>query len=366
MPNLTTDPPAQEGGPPRRRATPAGHAILSMLIALVLGTLLNADAIKKTAEDLPFGSVKRSVSVGFMRPIHWISKTLRLDLPRQRLDTALGHGPVTTGDPFAVAAATTSTTPTPTRPGETTSSTAPTTTTTVPIPHASPRRPLSIWVAGDSLSAEFGKSLYRLAAETGEMTPLDVVDYQVATGLARPDKFNWPAEIAAKAKKLRPEVVVLVIGSNDDQTIRSQDGDNHPFGTDGWIAEYRRRVGAVMDQIIATGRHVVYPGVPIMENGGRNPRYQLINKIIKEEARARHGHVWYVDSYTLFQDANGAYAQYLPNDDGQLVEMRTGDGIHFQRAGADRLARLTLQVMARPFAIDAYRNTRDDPDAAGK
>ena len=348
----------------RRRLQPAGHAILSMLIGLALASLLNAGSLMKTAKDLPFDSTKRSIAVGVMTPVHWIAETLRIDAPRERIDTALGHGPVTTIDPFAAPATssssptTTTTTPRTTQPGETTTTGEPTTTTTapqVPSRHASPKNPLRIWVAGDSLSAEFGKSLYRLAGDTGEMTPLDVVDFQVATGLARPDKFNWPAEIDTKTKALDPEVVVLMIGSNDDQTIQSPDGDNHPFGTDGWQQEYRRRIGAVMDQIIARGRYVVYVGTPIMENSGRNPRYQLINSLISAEATARKGWAWYVDSYSLFQNADGGYSQYLPGDDGQLVEMRTGDGIHFQRAGADRLAKHTLEVMGRPFAIDSYR-----------
>lgn len=354
-----------------------------MLIGLLLGTLVNADALMKTAEDLPFGSTKRSVAVNVMKPIHWIAETLRLDVPRERLDTALGHGPVTTVDPFALPASSTSTTattaPPPTRPGETTTTTEATTTTTTaaPIRHASPKRPLRIWVAGDSLSAEYGKSLYRLAADTGEMTPLDVVDFVVSSGLSRPDKFNWPAEIDGKTEALGPEVVVLMLGSNDDQGVQSPDGATHSFGSDGWKQEYRRRVGAVMDQIIAGGRYVVYVGIPISENSGRNPKYQLINSIISGEAKARKGRAWYVDAYTLFQDANGNYAQYLPNDDGELVEMRTNDGYHLQRAGADRLAKLTLQVMARPFAIDSYRESQaaggggggggnaGDPESAG-
>ena len=365
----------------RRRAIPAGHAILSMLIGLMLGTLVNADALMKTAEDLPFGSTKRSVAVGVMKPIHWIAETMRLDLPRARLDTALGHGPVTTVDPFALPATSTSTTattatttPPPTRPGETTTTTEATTTTTTaaPIRHASPKRPLRVWVAGDSLSAEYGKSLYRLAADTGEMTPLDVVDFVVSSGLSRPDKFNWPAEIDGKTKALDPEVVVLMLGSNDDQGVQSPDGATHSFGTDGWKQEYRRRVGAVMDQIIAGGRYVVYVGIPISENSGRNPKYQLINSIISDETKVRKGRAWYVDAYALFQDDSGNYAQYLPNDDGELVEMRTNDGYHLQRAGADRLAKLTLQVIARPFAIDSYRGNHaaggdnaGDPESTG-
>lgn len=344
---------------------PAGHAILAMLVAFTLGLLLNADSLMKTAEGLPYGSTKRTVAVGLMRPVHGLSELLRLDRPRERLDTALGNGPAPEGDPFAVpisAAApdttsttTTTTTPRPTRPGETTTTTRPAPTTTTTRPQATKEEALRIWVAGDSLSAEFGKSLHRLGYDSGELWPLGTVDFHVSTGLSRPDYFNWPAEITAKVQELDPHVVVLMLGSNDDQNLKDPDGRTHSFGSEGWQGEYRRRVGAVMDQILAGDRYVVYVGVPIMRNGDRNPRYELINSIIKGEAKERRGKVWYVDAYTLFQDGNGGYAQYLPNEKGELVEVRTGDGIHFQRAGADRLARRTLEVMSRPFGIEAYR-----------
>lgn len=357
--------------PARRRTIPAGHAILAMLVALGLGTLLNADSLMKTAEGLPFGSTKRTVAVGAMRPVHGLAELLRIDRPRERLDVALGHAPAPEEDPFAVpisaagpdttpTTTTTTTTPRPTRPGETTTTTTSTTstaTTTVPKrPQATKEKALRIWAAGDSLSAEFGKSLYRLGFATDEVWPLGSVDYHVSTGLSRPDYFNWPAEIAAKVKELDPQVVVLVLGSNDDQNMKDREGRTQTFGSEGWQQEYRRRVGAVMDQILAGERYVVWVGVPIMRNGDRNAHYQLINSIIRTEAAkaTRKGRVWFVDSYKLFQDANGAYAQYLPNEKGELVEVRTGDGIHFQRAGADRLAHRTFEVMARPFRIDAY------------
>lgn len=352
---------------------PAGHAILAMLVAFTLGLLFNAGALMKTAEALPYGSTKRTIAVGLMRPIHGLSELLRLDRPRERLDVALGHGPAPEGDPFTVpisaavpdTTTTTTTTPQPTRPGETTTTTRPApTTTTRPEPTTTTTRPqatkeqaLRIWVAGDSLSAEFGKSLHRLGYDSGEIWPLGAVDFHVSSGLARPDYFNWPAEITAKVQELDPHVVVLMLGSNDDQNLKGPDGRTHSFGSEAWQTEYRRRVGAVMDQILAGDRYVVYVGVPIMRNGDRNPRYELINSIIEGEAKQadRKGKVWYVDAYTLFQDGDGAYAQYLPNEKGELVEVRTGDGIHFQRAGADRLARRTLEVMSRPFGIEAYR-----------
>jgi hypothetical protein len=97
-----------------------------------------------------------------------------------------------------------------------------------------------------------------------------------------------------------------------------------------------------MDQLIARNRWVGYVGVPILAT--RNNQWPIINTVIEQEA-AKRARAVYVDSFTLFQDPNGKYTQYLPNAAGQLVQVRTPDGIHFQRAGGDLLAHKTLDVM---------------------
>jgi hypothetical protein len=331
--------------PPRPRRTlrkqmPAGHAILAMLIAFALGTLFNADSMLQTALTQKLGSHRHSLGVGIMRPIHAISEFLRLDRPRRELDRAVGHAPPSTPnqtrstDPFA----TPSTTTTIPR-GPTTTTVSRFETLTV-----SSRHPATIFVAGDSLSFEFGTSLYRIASglhvyrAAGDGT----VDFKVSSGLARPDYFNWPAELAHQVTALNPQIVVLMLGSNDNQPLLARDGHTYAFGSPGWKAEYHRRVGAVMDQLIAKNRWVVYVGVPILAT--RNEQWPVINTVISEEA-AKRSRAVYVDSFSLFQDPNGNYTQYLKNSKGQLVQVRTADGIHFQRAGGDLLARRTIDVM---------------------
>ena len=335
--------------PPRsprnaRRPMAAGHAILAMLIAFALGTLFNAAAMLQTARTQKLGSHRHSLGVGFMRPIHAVSEFLRLDRPRRALDRAIGHTPPTTpktknsNDPFATPSTTT------------TIARGPTTTTKLASRFqtltVSKLHPATIFVAGDSLSAEFGTSLSRIATGThlyraaGDGT----VDFKVSSGLSRPDYFNWPAELAHQVSALNPQIVVLMLGSNDDQALVAPDGHTYAFASPGWILEYHRRVGAVMDQMIARNRWIAYVGVPILAT--RNDRWPVINAVIRDEAAKRPRAV-YVDSFSLFQDPNGNYTQYLKNSQGQLVQVRTSDGIHFQRAGGDLLAKKTLDTMER-------------------
>jgi hypothetical protein len=320
-----------------------------MLLAFAIGTLFNADAMLQTAQTQKLGTWRYRLGVDIMKPIHSFSSFLRLDRPRRALDKKLGNALPTapapkhasrraSSDPFATPSTTT------------TSAHGPTTTlkhgTGYQTLTVSRVHPATIFVAGDSLSSEFGTSLYRIAA--GEHVYRAAgnasVDYRVSSGLARPDYFNWPAQLAHDVSTLNPQIVVLMLGSNDNQPIVAPNGHTYAFGSNGWKDEYHRRVGAVMDQLIARNRWVVYVGVPILAT--RNDQWPVINTVIEEEA-AKRSRAVYIDSFSLFQDPNGNYTQHLPNSKGQLVEVRTDDGIHFQRAGGDLLAHRTLEVMER-------------------
>ena len=59
------------------------------------------------------------------------------------------------------------------------------------------------------------------------------VDFKVSSGLARPDYFNWPAELAHQVAALNPQIVVLMLGSNDNQPLLAPDGHTYAFATAG-------------------------------------------------------------------------------------------------------------------------------------
>jgi hypothetical protein len=335
----------------------AGHAIAVIAIAFAIGSLLNADSLMRTAESLPLGSTRRTLAVGVMRPVRWVADHLQITEPRSRLDTALGKAQRSVRDPFGeFASATTTTTTKPTQTPTQTTKPGATTTTTKPPPakprakrfHPSAKRPLRVYVAGDSLSFEYGLAMGRLAADDPELEMEGAVDYHVKTGLARPDFYNWPAQLDAQMKARKPDVVVFMVGSNDDQSLRSPDGHTYRDFTEPWKYEYSRRVAAVMDQVAASGRVVVWIGVPAIRDPGRSAGYRLINALVKTQADARRD-AYLVDPYPLFVDKAGNYQQYLPDDSGTLVKMRADDGIHLERAGGDRLARATLRLLDHAY-----------------
>ena len=81
----------------------------------------------------------------------------------------------------------------------------------------SPKKKLRIWIAGDSLVITPGYAIVRAAGRARRSSRSGTVDGRVATGLDRPDVFNWFDEIRRQVKELQPNVVVLAFGGNDDK-----------------------------------------------------------------------------------------------------------------------------------------------------
>jgi hypothetical protein len=317
--------------------------------------LLNAPGIRKTALGQPLGW-KRDVATFFANPLYDVSHALYLDRLRLGIQDVIGRGGdddvnLTLPSPIP----TTTTTP-PTTGATTGVTTGPTTTTTIPKRAFSPSLMARLWVGGDSLSIEPGESIINQSVATQAIGILQSVDGHVSTGLARPEVFNWPAYLADVVARESPDAMVLTIGSNDDQTLTGVGGVG-PLGSAPWQAEYRRRVGGLMDQVTASGKVTLFwVGIPEMRNVTRyETRYKLINSIIRSEAEARPGRVYFVDTVPALAGPDGGYADYITNLDGTVVRIRSGDGIHFERAGADRVATAVLAVMNQAFDLTSWR-----------
>jgi hypothetical protein len=291
-----------------------------------------------------------------MRPVRWLSRTLQITRPRQALDDALGKTQHNSSNAFSAFTVPPQTT-TPTTAHATRSTTPGKTPRTVAAPrhapgpvffHPTSKRPLRIYIAGDSLSLEYGLALGRTAAASPTLEMEGNVDYHVSTGISRPDFFNWPVELAQQMAARKPDVVVFMVGANDDQALVAPDGHTYRPFSPGWQREYARRAGVVMDEVISTGRSIVWVGTPIIGNAARSAGYHLMDGLVKQEAARRRG-AFFLDSYPLFQDGKGAYQQYLPNASGQLVKMRADDNIHFERAGGEKLAAATVAILDHAY-----------------
>jgi hypothetical protein len=115
----------------------------------------------------------------------------------------------------------------------------------------------------------------------------------------------------------------------------------------------------MMDLASRGGRFVVWIGAPITRSPEQSQRFQLLNRIYKSEAAKRPGRVIYIDTYALFQDENGNYADYLPNKKGELLQVRAPDGVHFQPEGGDWIARAVLAALREQYDLTSWKKNLD-------
>jgi hypothetical protein len=341
LPTTRENAAGEEVGPPRRLRS-AGFALVVSALALLFGALLNAPGLHKTAETLNPGW-KRDVGLALTGPLQSVSHAFLLDRPRKGVKAAIGRS----DDDKIV--------------------------TAVDIPPKlsaggppkqirqtfSPKRPLRFFVGGDSLVIVPGYSLLRATAGRKVYRVVADVDGRVATGLERPDVYNWFERIKDLMRTEKPSVVVLGVGGNDDHDYMTglPEGTTlGPFGSPSWIAEYRRRVGGLMDTVIRGGGYSIWIGLPITRDADQTRRYDVINRIFSEEARKRPRGAAYVDTYFFFASPDtGGFAQYLPDSRGRLIEMRAPDGVHFEPAGGDLIARQILKRLNERFDLTSWK-----------
>ena len=336
------------------RTLPAGQVVGTVILTLLLAALLNADRLLEKARLQPYGR-ERDTWIEVWRPVAATSDALYLNRPRQWLHNATNDQPPAP-DYVAMPGRSTQAAFEPPHdslpPGRPIARPSP---TNVPLPtptpgvcQPAPDQPLNVWVGGDSLSALLGEALVERGYESGVMH--GNVDARISTGLTRPDYFDWPREIARVVQEERPDVVVLMLGANDAQPIRSPGGDVYQPRSDGWRAEYARRVGQAMDTARGPGRLLVWVSLPPMRSDDLTAHVDEINAVVRAEAAKRRD-ILYVDSTTLLGDESGEYTPYVRDAGGDVEQIREQDGVHLTRAGAERLAEDVIQRIEHDVGI---------------
>jgi uncharacterized protein len=331
---------------------PAGRVLVVMVAALVLAMLVNADTLVERAERQPAGR-ERERSLAVWHPVQDISHALLIHRIRQLADWVVGDdepagvasdavdGGGASGDDRGDGE------PRPGAPadgdgdGEATSGGP----AAAEVDLRTPTRedPLRLWVGGDSMAQVFGQSLVSASEATGLVEP--TLHYEMASGLTRRDYYDWPRALNAAMADRDPDVVVVVFGVNDAQGIVLADGTPIQEVADPrWVVEYRRRVGALMDQLRADDRMVIWVRQPPMREPGYGARMALVNQAYADEAASRPW-VTLVDPASVLGDPTGAYADVVTDAAGTPADVRQSDGIHLTAAGGELLAAQVLALV---------------------
>jgi len=216
---------------------------------------------------------------------------------------------------------------------------------------ASKSDPVRVWVGGDSMGGELGWAVGPMLETTRVFKP--TVYYKESSGICRWDFFDWGRQMQTVMRTARPDVVVMMMGTNDTQSVW-RDGKWISYGTSEWKTAYEKRVSDMMGTMLKGGaRRVYWVGMPMMKESWRNARMKLINKIIQNAAAQNPG-AGYVDAWSLFVDSNGDYA----------ADWRLADGVHFTVEGQRRLATAVFNDIEKDWLPDGPPSPSPSPAAS--
>lgn len=200
-----------------------------------------------------------------------------------------------------------------------------------PTTHAAER----VLILGDSIMQAVSRSLERhLSRRDGFGTTSFT---HIGTGLARLDLFDWHQRIEEQVEAHQPATVIIMMGANDNQPLRTPDGIVRLENAD-WERAYADRAGTAMDIMIQNGvSEVHWIELPDMRDEALQRDVTLINRLVEAEA-AKRSQVTFQEIRSLLSRSPGTFSPYIIQDNGMPLDIRAGDGIHLNRRGADLLA----------------------------
>jgi hypothetical protein len=209
--------------------------------------------------------------------------------------------------------------------------------------------PARVYIVGDSDAGTFGPYLQQLLDGTTVATTQ--LNYKVSSGLARPDFYNWPDQLAAALPAVDPDIIVATFGGNDAQGLSAFQEElqfviGDPVANEAeWSAEYTKRAGDVMDLLLEGGRTVIWVGIPNDDNPDVTARLAIQDRAAKAAAAARPG-VTFIDTWARFSGREGNWAEFVIDPrDGEGKDVRADDGFHLNVNGAEILALDIAQVV---------------------
>jgi hypothetical protein len=134
------------------------------------------------------------------------------------------------------------------------------------------------------------------------------------------------------------------------------------FHSEPWAQLYGKRIADMIAALKAKGVPVLWVGLPAV----RGPRSTADMGYLDDlyHAAADKAGIRYVDIWDGFVDENGRYSVQGPDFEGQIRRLRSGDGVHFTKYGALKLAHLVDQDLSRVLTNPAVAAPAPAPEAA--
>ncbi len=185
-----------------------------------------------------------------------------------------------------------------------------------------------VLLAGDSLMEALGPQLKEaLSGYAGfEFFPIG----KRSTGLCRPDFYNWPEVLEKNLQEHRPHIVVMWIGTNDNQGIYGMKGLGEATSPE-WMKAYYTKVQEIVNLCRKYNATIMFMSPPVMQEAKFNEELRRISSVI--EYACKQHNLLFLNTRPVLADSKGAYLQSGQLKDGRVVELRTRDTVHITNEG---------------------------------
>ncbi len=205
---------------------------------------------------------------------------------------------------------------------------------------------LRIAIIGDSIADGVGDAVSR--GTDGDFIHVLSLG-RIATGLARADYFDWVAGMTKVESRYTPDVVVILLGGNDKQSVVFPGGRAVISGDKDWGAAYKERIGDLLDATRAR-THVIWVGLPPVRDRGKSRLFRVYNSMYRDIIDERRNSV-YLDIWELFDDADGDYRPYGRGPNGKITLLRARDGADMTAAGYDMIFNALARILTDEWKL---------------
>lgn len=215
-----------------------------------------------------------------------------------------------------------------------------------------------VLVLGDALGGGLGAGFSRLGDASGKY---DVsIRFNEESGLARPEVYDWPGTVPKILENNAYDIIVVMIGANDRQMIKSGN-ERFAFNSDGWVKAYKEQVDRLIDALLPSGARIIFVAPPPMQEADYDAAIRTIAAIQRKAVEDRG--IQYIDLRAQLTTPDGQYTDMGQDETGTVKKLRASDGVSFFKAGNNRMAQLVIATLESGKPPDV---PKDEAAAAGK